>query len=288
MKRSITTLSAAAATAVAAGLALAPWAVSQAATTSAGAAQARTAGSLPVIHVAMNGKKITVSGVLQSGGVRIVSSVTGENGGEPTFIRLDPGVTFAQFEKALPAIGADPNNLDGIGAIVMSAMAPKGTSSLQTSLAPGQYVAGDVAASGVPPLTTFTVTPATAPASLPRPAATVASIEFAFRGASRLHDGELVRFENRGFLVHMIVAFRGSSLAGARKMARLLHEGRDGQAQKMATGFASYVNLLSHDGAQQLVVNSKPGYWVLACFMSTQDGREHTRLGMERVIRIVR
>ena len=118
------------ATAVAVGLARAPWAVSQAATTSAGASPGpATAGSLPVIHVSMNGKKITVSGALQSGGVRIVSSVTGENGGEPTFIRLDPGVTFAQFEKALPAIGADPNNLDGIGAIVMSAMAPKGTSS---------------------------------------------------------------------------------------------------------------------------------------------------------------
>jgi hypothetical protein len=282
MKRSITTVSAAAA---ATGLALAPWAVSQAATTSAAT---RTAGALPVVHVAMTGKKITVSGALQSGGVRIVSSVTGENGGQPTFIRLDPGVTFAQFEKALPAIAADPNNLDGIGAIVMSAMVSKGTSSLETSLAPGQYVAGDVAASGVPPLTTFTVTRATAPASLPRPGATVASIEFAFRGASRLHDGELVRFENRGFLVHMIVAMRGSSLAGARQIARLLHEGRDGRAQKLATGFASYANLLSHGGAQQLVVGSKPGYWVLACFMDTQDGREHTQLGMERVIRIVK
>src|ERR1700735_4680598 len=101
MKRSITTLSAAAATAVAASLALAPWAVFQAARTSAGAPQSRTAGALPVIHVAMNGKKITVSGALQSGGVRIVSSVTGENGGQPTLLRLAPGVALPQFQQAL-------------------------------------------------------------------------------------------------------------------------------------------------------------------------------------------
>ncbi len=274
MKRSIATISAVAA----AGLALAPWAGSQAATRNA----------LPVIHVAMTGKKITVSGALQSGGVQVVSSVTGESSGLPTFIRLDPGVTVAQFEKALPAIGADPNNLYGIGNVVMSAAAPKGTSSVQTSLTPGNYVAADISPSGVPPLTTFTVTPAATPASLPRPGATVASIEFAFRGASRLHDGELVRFENQGFLVHMIVAMRASSLAGARQIARLLDEGKDGRAQKLSDGFASYDNLLSHGGFQQLVVTSRPGYWVLACFMDTQDGREHTRLGMERVIRIVR
>lgn len=31
-----------------------------------------------------------------------------------------------------------------------------------------------------------------------------------------------------------------------------------------------------------------PGYYVLSCFMDTQDGREHSELGMERVIHIVR
>ena len=36
------------------------------------------------------------------------------------------------------------------------------------------------------------------------------------------------------------------------------------------------------------MVSNQPGYWVLACFMNTQDGRDHTQLGMERVIRIVK
>jgi hypothetical protein len=36
------------------------------------------------------------------------------------------------------------------------------------------------------------------------------------------------------------------------------------------------------------VVTEKPGVYVLACFMNTQDGRVHTQLGMERTIRIVK
>jgi hypothetical protein len=38
----------------------------------------------------------------------------------------------------------------------------------------------------------------------------------------------------------------------------------------------------------QQVLNAKPGTYVLACFMSTRDGREHTRLGMVRTIHVVK
>jgi hypothetical protein len=36
------------------------------------------------------------------------------------------------------------------------------------------------------------------------------------------------------------------------------------------------------------VISQTPGYWVIACFMDTQDGREHTSLGMEKVIHILK
>ena len=39
---------------------------------------------------------------------------------------------------------------------------------------------------------------------------------------------------------------------------------------------------------QQEVINEPPGYYVIACFMITQDGREHTQLGMEKLIHIVK
>src|SRR6266700_3991609 len=124
------------------------------------------------------------------------------------------------------------------------------------------------------------------PARLPAPRAAMSSIEFSFRGPGTLHNGDLVRFGNDGFLVHMMVAARGASLAGAQKIAKLLKEGKDGQAQQLATGFTAFVNVLTHGASEQQVVNVRPGFWVLACFFDTQDGREHTTLGMERVIHI--
>jgi hypothetical protein len=255
----------------------------------ANAAVASHKAPLPKITITMNGKKITVSGALQSGGVQIVSKVTHEPQGSPTLVRLDPGVTVAQFLAVLPKIAADQNNIDGIGSIVFSPQASKGTSSAQANLAAGQYVALDVGGhGGKPPLTTFVIAKAASPAALPRPQATVASIEFGFRGPGRLHDGELVRFANHGFLVHMIVAVRAGNAAGAREIARLLKAGKDGKAQRLATGFYTFFNVLSHGAYQQQVVRNRPGYWVLACFMDTQDHREHTTLGMERVIRIVK
>ena len=238
---------------------------------------------LPTISVAMNGKKITVSGALQSGGVSIVSHVSGERQAQPIFIRLDPGVTVAQFFKLVqgPA-GADPNYLDGYASIVVDAFAPKGSSVVQTYLAPGQYVAADSIRNNPAtwPFTTFVVSTASSPAKLPRPRATVAAIEFGFRGPSTLREGELVRFANHGFLVHMIVFAEARNHKQAVEIARLLHEGKQGKAQRLSIGFGTFAGPLSHGGFQQLKVRTRPGYIVVACFMQTQDGRDHVLLGM--------
>jgi hypothetical protein len=42
--------------------------------------------------------------------------------------------------------------------------------------------------------------------------------------------------------------------------------------------------VVARGGVQQMKLATKPGTWVLACFMDAQDGREHTGLGMEQVI----
>lgn len=276
---------AAAATAAAAAVSL---------TLAGGASEAASTpqrAGLPTISVAMNGNKIAVSGTLQSGGVRIVSHVTREAQAEPILVRLEPGVTVGQFFKLVqgPA-GADPNYLDGYASIVVDAFAHKGSSYVQTDLAAGQYVAFDAIRNNPAtwPFTTFTVSTASSPAKLPKPKATVYSIEFGFRGASTLHDGELVQFANHGFLVHMITYAVARNHAQAKEIARLLHEGKEGKAQRLAVGFGNFAGPLSHGGLQQLVVHTRPGYIVVACFMQTQDGRDHVLLGMERVLHIVK
>ena len=101
---------------------------------------------------------------------------------------------------------------------MFSPQANKGTSSAQVSLRPGNYVAVD-SASPPPatPFTTFKMAKAASPARLPAPAGEVSSIEFGFRGPGTLHNGDLVRLGNDGFVVHMIVAARGASLAAHRR-----------------------------------------------------------------------
>jgi len=61
------------------------------------------------------------------------------------------------------------------------------------------------------------------------------------------------------------------------------------QARKLIAGPpANFQGPVSTGDYQQETITAKPGWYVQACFMDTQDGREHTRLGMERIIRILK
>ena len=253
------------------------------------AAASSAASGLPTLTLALNGKSVTVSGTLQSGAVNVVSTVTKEAQGDPALIRLDPGVSLAQAKAAVKGHGGDFNALDPYGALVFFTTVNKGASnSVQTSLQPGNYVALDANGKHKNLQATFTVTQAAHPASLPAPKATLQSIEFGFRGPGTLHDGDLVRFENSGFLVHMIIAIGVKNTATAAKVTKLLKAGKDNQAGNVASSFLTFDGGLSPGQMQQQVLTAPPGIYVLACFMNTQDGREHTQLGMERTIRIAK
>lgn len=252
----------------------------------AGGASAQS--TLPTMTLTLTGTSISVGGTPVSGAINVVSTVSGEKQGEPTLVYLKPGVTFAQ---AFAAAAKDPNGLDPYGAIVMDANIPKGTGTVQTVLAqPGTYVALDTIGNNPTkwPYTQFTVAASPAPAALPAAQATVKAIEFGFRGAATLHNGALVRFENGGYLVHMVDAIGVKNAASARVLTALLLAGQDNKAMKVATSLTQFMGPMSPGGVQQFALHAKPGIYVLACFMNTQDGREHTQLGMERTIRIVK
>ena len=188
--------------AAAAALSAIPLAASQAATpamAAGAAASASGSGGLPVMTVSMNGKAISVGGTLKSGAERVVFKVTGEPAGGPGFARLDPGATLSQLFAALPAAAQDPNNLYGIAQIVMSTQANKGTSSVYLDLAPGTYVALDLASTAkTPPLTVFTVWPSRHPAAMPKAGAAISTREFGFTGATKIYDGQTVQWGNAG------------------------------------------------------------------------------------------
>jgi hypothetical protein len=253
----------------------------------AGVTGASAASTLPTLNVAVTGKTgIAVSGSTVQGAVSITSTFSGKGQGGYGLVRLNQGVSFPEALHAVQSHHGDPNALTPFGSIVVAADAP-GT--VQTVLTPGNYVALNLTGNGPSPnVAQFTVTPSSSPAALPAAAATETSIEFGFTGPKVLHDGTMVRLENDGYLVHMDVLIGAPNKAGAEKIMALLKAGKDNKAEKLATGFLDLMNPASPGAIQQQILNAKPGYYVQACFMSTQDGREHTQLGMERVIRIAK
>jgi hypothetical protein len=252
-------------------------------------ASATPTSSLPKITLAINGNTITVGGALQSGGVNIVSTTTGEAQGQPLLFRLNPGVTAAQLNAFISSKAfQDPNQLVPFGSVVFDVQDDQGVvSQVQTTLQAGHYVALD-GNSNSSAFTPFTVTQAASPAVLPKPGGTISTIDFAIRGAGVLHDGELVRFQNRGFLFHMIFGVRARSLAAAHQVVKLAQAGKNVPKSLLAAKPFAFDEGLSPGAYQQMTITQHPGIWVVACLMNTQDGREHTQLGMIRIIRVVK
>jgi hypothetical protein len=256
---------------------------------SAGAAQA---APLPTLTLTVTKSSITVAGATQSGGVNVVSTATGLKEANVILFLLKPGATFEEVEAAIKRAHGDSNVTSKYGSIVLDAEVSTGQANeTQTYLQPGQYVAvvpgGEGKGSRAHAL--FTVTAAASPAALPAPQATIRSIEFGFRGPATLHDGELVRFENEGYLVHMDIAAPVKNMKAAKQAVKDLLAGKEKALEKLISGPpAGFAGPLSHEAFQQETITAKPGIYVQVCFMETQDGRDHTLLGMERIIKIVK
>jgi hypothetical protein len=250
------------------------------------------AATLPKVSIAVTPSSATVSGPLESGGVNIVSTDTGVKEGFVILVALKPGVSLAEAEAfAKSSKPKDPNNVGEIGSIAFDTEINAGAGSeAQTELKAGQYLLLVGAGQGEPTLRAhFTVIAAKSPVALPAPQATIRSIEFNFRGPSALHDGELVRFEDEGFLVHMDIAAPVKNMKAARKAIKLLREGNERAFGKLIAGPPiTFQGPVSHGAFQQETITANPGIYVEVCFMQTQDGRDHTRLGMERIIKITK
>ena len=256
---------------------------------SAASAQAST---LPTLTLTLTKSSITVGGTTQSGAVNVVSTATGLKEAGVLLFLLKPGATFEVVEAAIQKAHGDTNVTSKYGSIVFDAevSAPQ-KSEVQTYLQPGQYVAvvpGE-GGKGSRAHANFTVTAAASPVALPAPEATIRSIEFGFKGPSTLHDGELVRFENEGFLVHMDIAAPVKNMKAAKQAVKDLLAGKEKAVGKLISGPpAAFAGPLSHEAFQQETITAKPGIYVEVCFMDTQDGRSHSQLGMERIIQITK
>jgi hypothetical protein len=257
---------------------------------SGGVAQA----ALPTVSVSVTTTSITVTGVTGSGAVNVVTTAAkGMKEPAPAFLLLKPGVSVAEAEAFLATNKtADPNTVSKIGSIAFDAEAlAGGTSEAQTFLSPGTYLAVNAEGqkSSKWPRVAFTVTASPTPAALPNAEAVERTIDFGFKGPKTLHKGELVRFENEGYVVHMDLAFPTKNKKAAEQLAHALLAGHEKAAEKLIAGPpVGFAGPLSTGGLQQETITAAPGWYVQVCFMETQDGRDHTRLGMERVIKITK
>ena len=253
----------------------------------AAGAPSRATAALPTITIALSGTRgVSVSGSTVSGAVRIVATHAGPGMSFYGVVRLNPGATIQQAAAAVQQHHGDINALDPYGALLVSAAAP-GT--VETVLTPGSYVGLNITGNGRPGFAPFTVSSSAAPAALPAARATETSIEFAFRGPSVLRDGTMVRAHNGGYLVHMDTLIGVRSAAIGREVIALMKAGHGHRAQGLTNGhFLDLIGPASPGALQQEVLHATPGYYVQACFMNTQDGRDHTQLGMARVIRIIK
>src|SRR5690348_16784004 len=77
----------------------------------AGTAGAASPPALPQIKVTMDPHHLAVSGDLVSGAVTINTQVSGEQEGDFAFIRLNPGVSYAQFYKFVSSHAIDDPNI---------------------------------------------------------------------------------------------------------------------------------------------------------------------------------
>ena len=251
------------------------------------------ASTLPTVSIAISPTSATVSGPLESGAANVVTTDTGVKEATEILFFLKPGVTVAEAEKFIAEKQAhkDINSTSKLGSLAFDTEANPGEKSeVQTELHAGQYLVLVGQGEGEVKLrSTFVVSAAKAPVALPAPEATIRSIEFGFRGPSTLHDGELVRFENEGYLVHMDIAAPVKNMKAAKQAIKDLLSGKEKALGKLIAGPpAPFAGPLSHEAFQQETITAKPGIYVEVCFMETQDGRSHTRLGMERIIKITK
>ncbi|MGZ6669848.1 MAG: hypothetical protein ACXVH3_34825 [Solirubrobacteraceae bacterium] len=258
-----------------------------------GVTAASAAPTLPTLNIALTGKTgISVSGSEVSGAVNVVSTFTGKGQGSFALVRLNPNLppqtAIQEGFQAVQSHHGDENALTAVGdSVIASAQAP---GSIQTVIEPGAYLALNVTGMGTPAFKMFNVTQSPSPAPLPAAKAKQTAIEFGFRGPTTLHTGTMVRAQNGGYLVHMIDLLGVKSKAdGQIALAGL----KAGKGQKffrpLSNGvFVSLLDPASPGALQQTVLNAKPGWYVEACFMDTQDGREHVQVGMERLVHIVK
>ena len=256
----------------------------------AGSAQAST---LPTLTLTLTKTSITVGGATQSGAVNVVTTGhAASRKGRAILFLLKPGATVAEVETALKnGAGKDPNKASKYGTIVFDEEASPGkTNEAQTYLQPGSVrcprrrrrrraeaqraLHGD----------RLPHHPARCRRRRPRSArSSSASVDRA-RGTT----ASSCALKTKASSCTWTSCSPSRATRPPSRSSRICWPGRKRGSKSSSPGNRSAPGRFRMKPSSRTTITAKPGWYVQACFMETQDGRVHTRLGMERIIRIVK
>jgi hypothetical protein len=255
------------------------------------AAQAQ-ATAPPVVSIAAGvTPTVTGAGALLPGPTSFTWSSNLHNERDYAILAVKAGVTVDQVQAYISTLKANatPTRVGSYGSLVDAATVANGHPATHTiTLAQGTYLIID--ATRKPRIVgQFAVGAGTNGATAPAPAATITMDDYSFALHGTLPRNGVVRVVNSGETIHFALLVRARNAAGARRIARLLHQGKDSQAERLASGFEELVGLLSPGVTDDVTLSGvKPGHYVLVCFYADahSHGKPHSMLGMEKVVTV--
>ena len=257
--------------------------------TGAGAAAVTAQEAPPTVDVTITPRAMTVKGAeaLKGGPTRLAFTATGR--GEAGFVvmELKPGVTRQQITAAAPRI-KDPAAAERrYGRFVASTfLAVARRYATTITLKPGaEYVILDI--SKRPAVRAgFTVGPETSTAAAPAPAATIGLEDYAVDAPATLPRTGTIRVENRGKVLHHLLAFPLRKDTDTKKLMRQIKAGKEPRGV-FAGPPSAPVEIVSTGTVNDVEVSSRPGKTLLVCFLQdTRKAPPHAALGMAKVVTV--
>jgi len=257
--------------------------------TAAGAAGVVAQEAPPTVDVAVTAKKMTVRGAdaLRGGPTRLAFELTGR--GEVGFVVLElkPGVTRAQVARAAPKI-QDPAAAERrYGRFVAGTfLAGRRTYATTITLKPAtEYVLVDITRRGVV-RGGFQVGQEAGTAVAPTPPITVGMEDYSFDVPSTIPRTGAMRIENRGRVLHHLLAFPLRKGVNTTKLLRDVKAGKEPRTAFSGPPSAP-VEIVSPGTVNDVEGTRRPGKVLFVCFV--RDSRKappHAALGMAKVVTV--
>ena len=255
--------------------------------TGAGAAAVTAQEAPPTVGIAIAKTKMTVTGAeaLRSGPTRLAFTHSGR--GEVGFVvmQLKPGVTRDEVAEAVKRI-KDPAQGAKYGSYVASTfLAGRGDYATTVTLRPAEYVIIDITRKPAV-RASFAVGQEPNGAVAPEPAVTVGLDDYAVDMPSRIPRSGTMRVENRGEVLHHLLAFPLRKGVKAGKLLKRIKAGKEPR-NAFAGPPSAPVEVVSPGTVNDVEVARRPGKVLYVCFL--QDRRKappHSALGMAKVVTV--